>query len=334
MALVPAVLMGDPSHFFIRSGSNPYTRTRWGVRKKVDSSKAKKQWHALTRLFTELGVRVVVLPPSKETPGSVFPANAGFLYPKEKKEEQRFYLSNLTPGRQGERPLYEDFLRRLGFKLASLPHPFEGEADFIETASGFLFAWGEILKQRFVPRWGFPPYQRLYGFRSDARNLEFLTDVVGGKRILSLRLVNELFYHGDTLLSPFGPRREYLLAYLPALAPESQKVLLALFGDRLIPLEKEDALRFAANGFQVETEGTLHFVLPEGLSDRLLQAIERRGVKVLTTSVSEFSGKGGGSIKCLLCDLGRVDPESQELSEEARRFWKERTHIPLSRNGS
>ena len=152
---------------------------------------------------------------------------------------------------------------------------------------------------------------------------------MGGKDVFPLRLVEELFYHGDTILSPFGPEREYLLAYLPALAPESQKKLLALFGERLIPLNRDDACHFAANGFQVVSKGILHFVLPEGLSGGLLEAIERRGAKVLTTDVSEFSDKGGGSVKCLLCDLGRVDLEGGGFSEGEKRFWEERSYEHL-----
>ena len=319
--------MGLPEHFFIRSGSNPHTRTRWGIRKKVDASRAKKQWHALAQLFTELGVRVIVLPPSRLNPGSVFPANAGILYPKQGPiHERRFYLSNLTPGREAEKPLYKVFLERLGFKPADLPYRFEGEADFIETKRGFLFTWGPIVRQRFVPQWGFPPYKRIFGFRSDVRNLEPLKRIAGGKKVFPLKLVDELFYHGDMVLFPFGPERETLLAYLPALAPESQKDLQDLFGKQLIPLTQKDAHHFAANGFQVETDGTLHVVLPQGFSDELLQMIEERGVKTLPADVSEFSDKGGGSIKCLLCDLGKVDLESGEFSEGEKRFWEERSY--------
>lgn len=330
MGALPTVLMGDPSYFRIRSGSNPHTRTRWGFRKKVDLPRAVRQWHTLAKCFTDLGVRVIVLPPSRENPGSVFPANAGFLYPKlPLGRVPLFYLSNLTPGRGGERPLYEEFLNRLGFQTGNLPYPFEGEADFIETSEGFLFTSGPILKQRFIPSLGFPPYRRLYGFRSDERNLGSLKEIVDNERIFPLTLVSEWFYHGDTVLFPFGVRKEYLLAYLPALASESQKLLLDLFGERLLPLEREDAIHFAANGFQVETGGIFHLILPEGLSTGLLQSVERRGVKTLTVDVSEFSEKGGGSVKCLLCDLGSMDLENPLFPEDKKDFWRERSYPSL-----
>ena len=329
MAALRTILMGDPSYFRIRFGSNPHTRTRFGFRKRVNLAEAKKQWHTLAKHFTHLGVRVVILPPSFENPGSVFPANAGFLFPKIGQDGQRFYLSNLTPARRGERPLYEDFLQRLGFRVASAPYPFEGEADFIETDSSFLFTSGPILQQRFVMQWGFPPYRRLYGFRSDARNLEFLKGIVKGKKIIPLTLTHEAFYHGDTALCPFGPRKEYLLVYLPAFTASSQEQLASFFGERLIPLEGDDARHFAANGFQTEYKGVFYLVLPEGLSPALLSSIEGRGVECVTVDVSEFSGKGGGSVKCLLCDLGGIDLEEGSFSEEQRRFWEERSYSSL-----
>ena len=332
MAFVPTVLMGDPEHFRIRSGSNPHTRNFWGLCKKVALQRAKEQWHTLAKTLTALGVRVIVLPSSIENPGSVFPANAGFLYPKEPTGEQRFYLSNLTPGRKGERPLYEAFLSRLGFRVGELPFSFEGEADFIETASGFLFTSGEIVKQRFVPRAGFPPYKRLYGFRSDARNLESLKGIAGEKPVLSLTLVDELFYHGDTALSSFGGQKEYLLTYLPALSPDSQEVLQEHFKERLISLDVRDARAFAANGFQVTSNRTLYFLLPYGLSEKLLWTLKEKGVTPVVVDVSEFSSKGGGSVKCLLCDLGRIDLEGEPFSEEQKRFWADRSYTSLYRS--
>ncbi len=330
MTAVPTVLLGDPAHFYIRSGSNPHTRNRWGLRKKVNRDRAVFQWHAFARTLTKLGVRVLVLPSSEENPGSVFPANAGFLYPKDRfGSSARFYLSNLTPGRQKEKPLYESFLKNLGFSLAEVPYRFEGEADFIQTKEGFLFTSGPILRQRFVPHFGFPPYRRLYGFRSDARTLDFLKKEVGGNPVFPLTLTNEHFYHGDTLLASFGPHREYLLCYLPALSAESQRDLRALFRERLIPLKEADACHFAANGFQVEANGTFYFLCPEGLSESLVRAIAQRGVTPLPVDVSEFSGKGGGSVKCLLCDLGKIDPDSPHLTKEEKRFWEDRSYAAL-----
>jgi hypothetical protein len=46
--------------------------------------------------------------------------------------------------------------------------------------------------------------------------------------------------------------------------------------------------------------------MPEGVSDALLARIRERGTTPLTVDVSEFLKKGGGSVKCMIGDLGLV----------------------------
>ena len=71
------VLMGDPTHFSVKGGANPHTRTRWGTRRRVDRARAIAQWRELRALLEDLGLRVLVVPPVPEWPGTVYPANAG-----------------------------------------------------------------------------------------------------------------------------------------------------------------------------------------------------------------------------------------------------------------
>jgi N-dimethylarginine dimethylaminohydrolase len=72
-----AVLMGDPAHFSVKGGANPHTRTRFGLRRRVNRERAIAQWKRLRDALKDLGVRVVVIPPAPEQPGLVYPANAG-----------------------------------------------------------------------------------------------------------------------------------------------------------------------------------------------------------------------------------------------------------------
>jgi hypothetical protein len=44
--------------------------------------------------------------------------------------------------------------------------------------------------------------------------------------------------------------------------------------------------------------------LPEGVSENLLAQIRERDVTPVTVNVSEFLKKGGGSVKCMIGDLG------------------------------
>ena len=46
--------------------------------------------------------------------------------------------------------------------------------------------------------------------------------------------------------------------------------------------------------------------MPAGVSDRLLAQVRERGVTPLTVDVSEFLKKGGGSVKCMIGDLGAL----------------------------
>lgn len=298
------VLMGDPTYFHITGGANPFTRNWWGVRRRVDRKKATEQWNQLRDLLTGLGVVVHVIPPDLKNPGLVYPANAGVML------GNRFVLSNLIPSRAGERPVYDLFLRKLGIDTASIRSRFEGEADLIPVGDRWFFTYGAVIKQRFVPQIGFPPWRRVFGFRSERRALDELRRFVGeAADVIDFELALESHYHGDTVLCSFGVGRRQVMAYLGGLTPESQARLRHLVGNELLELSTRDAFFYAANGFQVEgPEGpdgpTL--ILPDGVSESLLAEVARRGVTPVTVDVSEFLKKGGGAVKCMIGDLGDI----------------------------
>jgi N-dimethylarginine dimethylaminohydrolase len=297
----PTVLMGDPTHFSVVGGANPHTRDRWGRRKTVDRALAIRQWQRLRDLLSDHGVAVVTVPPDPSWPGTVYPANAGLRL------GQDFVLSNLIPTRAGETPLYRSAIERLGLRCHTLQHRFEGEADLFPGGGMYLFTYGEIRRQRFVPRLGIPPWKRVYGFRSEPAALEEIERIQTlGRRVVSVQLRDERYYHGDTCLCSFGPGRGALLAYLPALAPEAEERLRAAFGERLIALDDSDALLYAANSFAFERDGVPHLVMPEGVSQKLQEQVRAQGARVVTVDVSEFLKKGGGSVKCMIGDLGML----------------------------
>jgi N-dimethylarginine dimethylaminohydrolase len=313
-----AVLMGDPSHFSVKGGANPHTRTRLGRKRTVDRAKAIEQWHHLRAALTDHGVRVVVIPADPGQPGLVYPANAGFLLPLDAQKprfEKVFYLSNLIATRAGERTHYDRVLRSNGFRTAAVPEHlrFEGEADFFPAGKVHLLTHGRLEDQRFVPHWGLPPWKRIYGFRTDARIETFLNPLVAPRKIVRVELVLEAHYHGDTALCAFGAERQHLLAWKPAIAPESWERLRETFGAELIELGDEDASRYAANSFTYTPSGQMgatresFLFLPGGVSDRLLGQVRERGVTPVTVDVSEFLKKGGGSVKCMIGDLGPVE---------------------------
>jgi N-dimethylarginine dimethylaminohydrolase len=306
-----AVLMGDPSHFSVKGGANPHTRTRLGLRRRVDRERAIRQWRALHDRLRDLGVRVVVVPPHPAQPGLVYPANAGFLSDLDSEKavsEKTFYLSNLIPSRAGEKHHYRQALSYAGFRVATVDdrYRFEGEADFFPAGDFYLFTFGRIVRQRFVPSLAVPPWRRVYGFRSDERVEPILGRIVQPKPVLRLELVLEDHYHGDTALCAFGPGRRQLMVYERALEPSGLARLRETFGERLLPLSDEDAARYAANSFALNQGGDCLLLMPEGVSEKLQAEVRERGATPLTVDVSEFLKKGGGSVKCMIGDLGPV----------------------------
>jgi len=303
--------MGDPSHFSVKGGANPHTRTRWGTRRRVDRELAIRQWHELRRVLEDLRVRVLVVPPVPAQPGLVYPANAGFMeavdVPKPA-AERRFHLANLLPTRAGERPHYRRVLDAAGIPALDLDPAlrFEGEADFFPAGDVYVFTYGAVERQRFVPALALPPWRRIYGFRTDAAAADVLAPLVAPRRIVRCKLNLEAHYHGDTVLCAFGPGRRFLLGYRAGLAPEGWSELASDFGDRLLALSEDDAARYAANSFTyTPTVGDESFlVMPAGVSDRLVAQVRERGVTPILVDVSEFLKKGGGSVKCMIGDLG------------------------------
>jgi len=308
------VLMGDPTHFSVKGGANPHTRTRWGTRRTVDKQRAVAQWHGLRALVEELGIRVLVVPPVAEWPGTVYPANAGLMFDVDvpmPAADKRFVLSNLLPTRAGEPAHYARVLAEAGIPTETIDPAlrFEGEADLFPARGHYLFTHGPLEKQRFVPALALPPWKRVYGFRTDVRVRDWFAPQLAPRDVLRVQLVLEAHYHGDTALAAFGPAREFLLAYRAAIAPADWSALAGAFGDALIELGEDDAQCYAANSFTyTPSDGSREsfLVLPRGVSGRLVSQIRDRGDTPLTADVSEFLKKGGGSVKCMIGDLGPV----------------------------
>lgn len=326
------ILMGDPACFSVLGGANPHTRNVLGIRKSVDADRARTQWHGLARALIAHGAEVCVIEPHQGMSGLVYPANAGFLHPLDGMPgaAKVFYLAHLLPTRAREREVYRPFLEAMGYRCVEIASRFEGEADFFPAGRFMLFTHGRVERQRFVPRMGIPPWRRVYGFRSESSAVAELGRIAGDRPILPLELCLEAHYHGDTVLCSFGARREHLLAYMEGMTAASRERLRAEFGGNLIELAKSDAALYAANSFQVDHEGALYLFMPRGVSDALLAAVRERGVEPVVVDVSEFLAKGGGSVKCMILDLG---PSSEQPDEPAAvEFRAERAYEVIFAN--
>ena len=234
----------------------------------------------------------------------MYPANAGFRH------GDVFVLSNLTPTRAGEQPIYRarDRVARPALRARSRAR-FEGEADLFPAGDAYLFTHGRIRRQRFVPRLGWPPWKRVYGFRSDPRALAEIEALAPlGKRVLRVELVDERYYHGDTCLCSFGPRpRVPARLRAGARTRESATRLRERFGDRLIEIGDADAAIYAANSFALERVGRVAAGHARGRLRATSSTRSARAARASSTAdVSEFHKKGGGSVKCMIGDLGEL----------------------------
>jgi N-dimethylarginine dimethylaminohydrolase len=288
------------------------------------------QWHAFAQLLCRFGVHVLVVPPDPILTGLVYPANAGVLFPLDTPlpiQNKLFYLANLLPSRAGEQPVYKNFLEQCGFCTAHLQARFEGEADFFPVGNRYFFTYGCVETQRFRLRLGIPPYERVYGFRSESGALTELQRIAAGVEVVPLELCNEAYYHGDTVLCAFGPARRFLLAYFDALMPAAADRLRTLLKDDVIPLTAADAVLYAANSFTLERDGEHYLFMPAGVSETLQAQVRERGVEPVVIDVSEFLRKGGGAVKCMIGDLG--PDEETGLTPEQQAFRHERNYRTL-----
>ncbi len=331
------ILMGDPTYFSVLGGANPHTRNALGIRKSVNADRARRQWHGLARALMAHGTEVCVIEPHQGMSGMVYPANAGFLYPLAggPGNAKVFHLAHLLPTRVREREVYRPFLAEMGYRCVEVAARFEGEADFFPAGRFMLFTHGRVERQRFVARMGIPPWRRVYGFRSEAGATEELGRIVKGHpklsfETLALELCLEAHYHGDTVLCSFGSHRQFLLGYMEGLTVPSRERLRLEFRGNLIELAESDAALYAANSFQVDYEDRLFLFMPEGVSEDLLTRVRERGVEPVLIDVSEFLAKGGGSVKCMILDLGPRNEQPDEPS--AAEFRAKRSYELLYPN--
>ncbi len=231
---------------------------------------ARQQWQVFYDLLTKtLGVRVELIQPEKGFPDMVFTANAGFVYGKQ------FIASNLRyEVRKGEIPYFEHWFKDHGYTIHRLPvnYDFEGAGDILPLGEN-LFAG--------------------YRIRSNIRAHTLVGEILG-RRVLTLELVDERFYHLDTCFCPLDPERA--IYYPKAFDEYAQKVIRENVL-RPIPVSDEDAVRFGCNAVVVEE----NVILQQGCT-ALRAGLEQEGFRVFELDFSEFI-KAGGSAKCLTLKL-------------------------------
>ncbi|NJM69814.1 MAG: TIGR00300 family protein [Scytonema sp. RU_4_4] len=281
-------LMCPPNHYDVDYVINPWME---GNIHKSSQERAVGQWDKLHHVLKEHAI-VDIVPPQKGWPDMVFTANAGLVLGK------TVVLSRfLHKERQGEEPYFKQWFEDNGYTVHELPKdlPFEGAGDALLDREG---------------RWLWAGY----GFRTELDshpNLAKWLDI----EVLSLRLIDERFYHLDTCFCPLA--NGYLLYYPPAFDSYSNRLIeMRVPQQKRIAITEADAVNFACNAVNVDS-----IVVMNKASEPLKARLAEVGFQVIETPLTEFL-KAGGAAKCLT--LRVTEPVREELhanvSVESRVF--------------
>ncbi|PZR54394.1 N-dimethylarginine dimethylaminohydrolase [Xylanimonas oleitrophica] len=253
----------------------------------VDNALAVAQWERLRDVHRDLGHTVEEIDPVPGLPDMVYAANGatvidGIVY------ESWFRY----PERAAEGPAYLRWFSDHGYVTAKARYVNEGEGDVLLAGSRVLAG---------------------HGFRTDV-DAHAEMEVLWGREVVSLELVDPRFYHLDTALTVLrggdgvGPGGvasddEVDVAYLPAaFSPRSQEVLRTLYPDALL-VSEEDA---AVLGLNSVADGEHVVINPAATGYE--GGLKERGYEVIGVDTSELLRGGGGAKCCTL--VVRGEPRS------------------------
>jgi lysine-ketoglutarate reductase/saccharopine dehydrogenase-like protein (TIGR00300 family) len=259
------ILMCPPDHYDVDYVINPWME---GNIHKSSRDRAVEQWQKLHQVLKDVAI-VDLVAPVKGWPDMVFTANAGLVLGSNVVLSRFFHKE-----RQGEEPYFKAWFEENGFTVYELPKdlPFEGAGDALFDREG---------------RWLWAGY----GFRSELDSHPYIAKWLDTE-VVSLRLIDERFYHLDTCFCPLTGG--YLLYYPPAFDSYSNRVIeMRIPEEKRIIVEEPDAVCFACNAVNVGST-----IVMNQISDGLRNKLVKAGFNVTETPLSEFL-KAGGAAKCL-----------------------------------
>ncbi len=274
---MPRLLVCPPTYFGVEYVINPWMAGNVGG---ASSAVAWRQWEALVKILEKFG-EVLTIEPRPGLPDMCFTANGGLIL-GDVFVPASFNVSQRVP----EMQWYRAWAEAAGFEVAAREDgaAFEGEGDALwwPQPGGEPLLWAG------------------YGVRSSLESHGQLAERLR-VRVVSLRLVDERYYHLDTCFTPLPGGR--VIYYPPAFDARSRRLVEALVpAARRLEVGEEDATGFACNAVRLGDTLITNHASPE-LRDRLRQW----GYEVVTTPLTEFIKAGGGA-KCLTLMLDQELP--------------------------
>ncbi len=255
-------LMCPPAYFDVTYAINPWMRPD----APVDPDLAMRQWETLRQTHLALGHSVSVIDPEPGLPDMVFAANGATVI-----DGSVLGVRFRYPQRAAEAQAYLSWFRAHGWNPVREPGVVnEGEGDILVAGDTVLAG---------------------YGFRSDRAAAGELTEVFG-RRVVSLRLVDERFYHLDTAMCVLDSSTAM---YYPAAFDDSGRAALASVFEELIEAKDEDA---EVLGLNAVSDGE-HVVLAAAATG-LARSLRSRGFEPVPVDMSELLKAGGGAKCCTL----------------------------------
>jgi N-dimethylarginine dimethylaminohydrolase len=263
------ILMCPPDYFTVDYVINPWMA---GQDSALDIALAKRQWRELRDAISG-HADVVEIEPVPELPDMVFTANAGAVY------GNKAIASHFMPmERRPEEQYFKKWFADNDFELLALDEKigFEGAGDCLRDRRGPWLWTG-------------------YGFRTEIEAHEEIARFFD-LEVVSIRLVDERFYHIDTCFCPLTDG--FLMYHPPAFDYDSRIAIESRIPPhKRIVVDTADAGEFACNAVNV---GDTVFL--NRASDPLKARLMLAGFKVREIGLSEFL-KAGGSAKCLTLKL-------------------------------
>jgi len=247
-------LLVEPSHFEVSYKINPW------MREGVDRARALRQWRRLRDLLVELGASVEVMPDQPRLPDMAFAMNAGFVI-----DDAAVVSRFRHPERQPEEAYWREWFEGAGYRIVDL-----GLAPQERFEAGDAFLVDGVL----VGAWG---------WRSDRGAIDALARTFD-LDLVSVRLIDDRFYHFDTCFCPLG--RGHALAYAGAMDAYDANALTSVVPNALWLTERE-ALTFAANSLTIGDQ-----FITAGVPPRVKEYVESSGFTVHTLELGEFHLSG------------------------------------------
>lgn len=220
--------------------------------------------------------------------------------------------ANFCHHKRHEQKETEDYMSAISFMYNRLNEDFKGahisirrqenhlaKGDPVGEFGDFMYVPSkDILVAGHRPAWATAPKDG----RTDRAFHDFVAQILGLEgRVLPIEVANG-YYHADTS-SKHLPNNK-VVAFEGGMSAESFTKLRKIAGDNnIIKISAEDAAHFGCNLLVMDNE---NIITAAEVSNKLVRTIEKTGIKVHKTPLSQFTQFSGGGINCMTNPLNNM----------------------------